>query len=402
MLNCGRRWGKTHLSIVELLRGSIEKPGGTFFYCAPTYRAAKDIAWLKARELIPPRWIRKKHEGDLKITLINGSTIELKGTENADTLRGRSLTGAVIDEAAYVQEAVWEAVLRPALSDQRGWALFISTPPLNGTQGWYFDLYERLTMPDVADESMVQINMNDWSYWSFTTLEGGNVSPDEIAQAKREMDPRTFRVEYEASFEALSGLVASQFSVDNISKDAVDDGDGVVLVGVDFNVDPLTAVFGVIRDGKLLIFDEMSLEDSNTWDFAEAVGLKFGIDRRIEIMPDPTGARRQTSGVGASDHAILRRAGMKVIAPKAPWNIRDKINAVNAALRTADGEIHTLIHPRCRNLIKSFRTLGYAPGTDIPDKKQFDHPFDAFGYLVLSRFNLVKPRVSGITDFALY
>ena len=268
MLNCGRRWGKTHLSIVELLRGGIERPGGTFFYCAPTYRAAKDIAWSKARELIPDRWIRKKHEGDLKLTLINGSTLELKGTENADNLRGRSLTGAVIDEAAYVQEAVWEAVLRPALSDQRGWALFISTPPMNGTQGWYFDLYERLTMPEVCDASLPDINMDDWGYWSFTTLQGGNVSPEEVAQARREMDPRTFRVEYEASFEALAGLVASQFSTDNISASAVDDGGGGLLVGVDFNVDPLTAVFGIIRDGRLLIFDEMSLENSNTWDFA--------------------------------------------------------------------------------------------------------------------------------------
>lgn len=402
MLNCGRRWGKTHLSIIELLRGGIERPGGTFFYCAPTYRAAKDIAWQKARELIPDRWIKKKHEGDLKLTLVNNSVIELKGTENADNLRGRSLTGAVIDEAAYVQESVWEAVLRPALSDQQGWALFISTPPLYGTQGWYFDLFERLTMPEVADTSLPDINMADWSYHSYTTLQGGNVSAAEVAQARREMDPRTFRVEYEASFEALAGLVASQFSTDNISASAVDDGAGAVWIGVDFNVDPLTAVFGIKRGDRLLIFDELSLENSNTWDFAEAVVGKFGLERRIEIMPDPTGARKQTSGVGASDHAILRRAGMRVIAPKAPWNTRDKINAVNAALRTADDVVHTLIHPKCRNLIKSFRTLGYAPGTDIPNKKQFDHPFDAFGYLVLSKFNLAKPKVSGLTDFQLY
>ena len=78
VLVAGRRFGKSYLSCVELLRGAIENPGGTFFYCAPTYRMAKDIAWKVLKKLVPKPWIKGKNETDLKLELVNGSTIELK------------------------------------------------------------------------------------------------------------------------------------------------------------------------------------------------------------------------------------------------------------------------------------------------------------------------------------
>ena len=80
VLVAGRRFGKSYLSCIELLRGAINRPGETFFYCAPTYRMAKDIAWKTLKSLVPKQWLRSKNESDLKIELINGSMIELKGT----------------------------------------------------------------------------------------------------------------------------------------------------------------------------------------------------------------------------------------------------------------------------------------------------------------------------------
>ena len=102
VLVAGRRFGKSYLSCIELIRGAIDKPGETFFYCAPTYRMAKDIAWKTLKQLVPPKWVKQKNESDLKIELVNGSMIELKGTENAMALRGRSLSGCVLDEAAFM------------------------------------------------------------------------------------------------------------------------------------------------------------------------------------------------------------------------------------------------------------------------------------------------------------
>jgi hypothetical protein len=139
LLVAGRRFGKSYLSCIELLRGAIERPGEVYFYCAPTYRMAKDIAWKELKKLVPKVWVQSKNETDLRLDLINGSSIELKGTENAMALRGRSLAGVVLDEAAFMDRDVWAEVIRPALADKQGWALFISTP--DGTASWFYDMW---------------------------------------------------------------------------------------------------------------------------------------------------------------------------------------------------------------------------------------------------------------------
>jgi hypothetical protein len=204
VLVAGRRFGKSYLSCIELLRGAIERPGETFFYCAPTYRMAKDIAWKALKRLVPRAWIKSKNETDLKLELVNGSTIELKGVENAMALRGRSLAGVVLDEAAFMDSEVWFEVIRPALADKQGWALFISTP--DGTASWFYDLW--CYCAEAEDPN--------WTRWQFTTIQGDNVPPEEIEAARGQLDVRTFRQEFEASFENLSGLVAISFSDSNI------------------------------------------------------------------------------------------------------------------------------------------------------------------------------------------
>ena len=391
VLVAGRRFGKSYLSCVELLRGAIERPGETYFYCAPTYRMAKDIAWKALKRLVPQIWIKSKNETDLRIELINDSVIELKGTENAMALRGRSLAGVVLDEAAFMDSEVWFEVIRPALADKQGWTLFISTP--DGTASWFYDLW-----------CFCSEEWADWKRWSFTTVEGGNVPPEEVEAARSQLDARTFRQEFEASFENLSGLVAVSFSDMNISGEAKDVSVMPLLLGVDFNVDPMTGICAVKSDDTLYVFDEIMLTGgATTWDFAEEVTRRYGVDRRIIACPDPTGGARKTSGVGLTDHNILRRSGFTVTSPKAPWKIRDKITAVNTALLDASGTRRTLIHPKCKELIKSFRTLTYTPNTGLPNKNLgVDHAFDAFGYLCLQQFNLAKPETLGQTGYRIY
>ena len=177
-----------------------------------------------------------------------------------------------------------------------------------------------------------------------------------------------------------------------------------ILLGVDFNVDPMSGICAVKKDDKLYVFDEIMLTGgATTWDFAEEVQRRYGIDRRIIACPDPTGGARKTSGVGATDHSILRRSGFNVSTPRAPWKIRDKITCVNTALLDATGTCRTFIHPRCKELIKSLRTLTYAPNTGLPNKNLgVDHAFDAFGYLCLQQFNLAKPETLGQTGYRIY
>ena len=391
MLVAGRRFGKSYLSCIELLRGAIERPGETYFYAAPTYRMAKDIAWKVLKKLVPKSWIKSKNETDLKLELVNGSTIELKGTENAMALRGRSLAGVVLDEAAFMDSEVWFEVIRPALADKQGWALFISTP--SGTASWFYDLWCYCEQGDA-----------DWKRWQFTTIEGDNVPAAEIEAARAQLDPRTFRQEFEASFENLTGLVANSFSDANISELARDIPILPLHIGVDFNIDPMSGVVAVKHDDLLYVFDEIVLTGgATTWDFCEEITRRYGLERRIVTCPDPTGGARKTAGVGATDHAILRKSGFTVSTPRSPWKIRDKITCVNTALLDAAGTCRLLIHPKCKHLIKSLRTLTYTENTGLPNKNLgVDHSFDALGYMCLQVFNLCKPETLGTTTFRTY
>jgi len=392
VLVAGRRFGKSYLACIELLKAALERPGETYFYCAPTYRMAKDIAWKTLKKIIPNSLVRSKNETELRMELVNDSTIELKGTENAAALRGRSLSGVVLDEAAFMEAEVWFEVLRPALADKQGWALFISTP--EGTASWFYDLW------CYVDEDTT----GDWKRWCFTTIQGGNVPPEEVEAARAQLDPRTFRQEFEASFENLSGLVAISFNDANIDKEVRDLPILPLLLGVDFNVDPMSGICAVKKGDELWVFDEIIMTGgATTWDFAEEVINRYGVERRIVACPDPTGGARKTAGVGATDHSILRKSGFNVSTPRSPWKIRDKITAVNTALLDASGARRCKIHPRCKELIKSLRTLTYAPGTGLPNKNLgVDHAFDAFGYLCLQTFNLAKPENIGKTTYRVY
>ena len=398
----GRRFGKTFGLIADLLRGATERPGELFFYVAPTYKMAKSIAWEPMKAMIPKRWWAKKpNETELSIKLVNGSIIELKGAENPDSLVGRSVSGAALDEAAlYQDEKVWRIALRPSLSDKQGWATFATTIRRGFRAQWFLDLYEKAQ----KDEDPA------WKAWTFTTLDGENVPPEEIELAKGDMDEQTFNQEYLAILEDDFGRVAVSFSGENI-KEVEDDTALSLHIGIDFNVDPFCAVVAVKKitwEGNqawenLYIFNELELKDATTWDMAETLHEIYGEKRRKVAFPDPTGNARKTSGVGLTDHAILRKAGIKVVSPKRAWRIRDKVAAINTGLKDATGRRRIFIHPRCTSLIKSLRNLTYDEKTGLPEKKQgLDHMFDALGYLCLSTFNLAKPAALGTTMFQTY
>lgn len=403
----GRRGGKTVLGGVELLRGAAEHPG-VYYYVAPTYRMAKDIAWETYKRIFPAAWIRKKNESELKIELINGSLIYLKGSEDPDALRGPALNGCVLDECAFQQQYTWDSVISPALSDRNGWALFTTTPSPEGTAGWFYELVLQLTSADLADPGLEKLDPQEWTLYEYTSLQGGNIPPAEIERARRTLAPEVFEREYEAKILSNTGLVVSCFSMLNIDSTVEDDETLPLYVGIDFNNDPLTAICAnIVRENgkpkELRVFGELSLQRATTWDLAEQLVEIYGQRRRIIACPDPTGKRKQTSGIGVSDHQILRKAGIEVYAPESPYNTADGIRAVNAALRTADGEVHTKINPRCRELIKSFRTLGYAEGTRMPNKKLgVDHSFDAFKYLCLGKFNLARGENGVVTSHRIY
>ena len=363
----GRRFGKTFTSVASLVRAAVKAPNQNVWYVAPTYSAAKEICWTMLINSIPADYIAKTNETTLTIRLINGSYIALKGAEKPNNLRGRALNHCVLDEFSEMRPETWYEVIRASLSDRQGSALFIGTPK---GRNHFYDLWAKAK--DGAD---------GWESFQYTTLDGGNVPPEEVESARNDLDERTFQQEYEAAFVTYQGLIYYGFSREESVLDMKDDS-GTLHIGMDFNLDPMSAVICIRKGEKLYAVDEIVMYGSNTDEMVAEIKDRYG-NRNIIIYPDPASRQRKTSAGGRTDLSILQNAGFCVKAKNSHALVRDRINAVNSRLLSGDGERHFYVSPKCKQTIKSLERQTYKEGTSIPNKDDgFDHMNDALGYLI--------------------
>ena len=363
----GRRFGKTFLSTGEILRAAIGGKNRNCWYLAPTYSAAKEIAWDMLIASIPDEYIIKKNETSLTIKLINGSTIALKGTEKSSNLRGRALDMVVLDEFSEMKNEVWHEVIRPSLSDREGSALFIGTPK---GRNHFYDLWAKGA--DGAD---------NWQSFQYTTLDGGNVSASEVEQARADLDERTFKQEYEAAFITYAGIIYYNFERASSVVKYQDDG-GVLHIGMDFNTDPMSAVVAQRKGNNLICIDEIVIYGSNTDEMAKEIHQRYP-NRQTIIYPDPAARQRKTSSAGRTDLSILNNSGFMTKARSAHPAVRDRINSVNSRLKSGNGERHLFFTDKCKQAIKSLERQTYKEGTSQPNKDDgYDHANDALGYMV--------------------
>jgi len=364
----GRRFGKSFLSINELAKFS-RFPNSKCLYVAPTYRQAKQVIWdeLKNR-LYAVKWIDKVNESDLNIRLKNGSVIFIRSADNREALRGAKYNFIVLDECADIHEETWHQILRPTLSDTQGSALFIGSPK---GRNWFYDLYS------LSGET-------DWQSWQFTTLEGGNVPVAEIEAAKRDLDERTFEQEYLSQFVSYMGVCYYSYTEDNVLP-APSHLSNVtpIHVGMDFNIDPMSAVVCVEdREGNTWCIDEITIYSSNTNEMAQEIKRRYG-NRPVFVYPDATGLRRTTNSTGMSDHLILQQHGFKLITGKSNPPVAERISSVNARLCNNLGERQLFITPKCKQLREGLIKMTYKEGTRQPDKNSgYDHITDALGYYI--------------------
>ena len=193
----GRRCGKSRLSAVTLLIEALNCPeGSSVMYVAPTLGQARSIIWDLLHDLGRPV-IKSSHVNNLEITLINGRKILVRGADNPDSLRGVSLVYLVMDEVAFIKQDVWEKILRAALSDKKGRALFISTP---SGRNWFYDVFK--LGQEGTDE--------EWKSWHFTTADNETIDPKEIEAAKRSLSSFAFKQEYLSSFDTAGADVFKQ------------------------------------------------------------------------------------------------------------------------------------------------------------------------------------------------
>lgn len=194
VIAAGRRCGKSRLAATTLLIEALRCPqGSAVLYVSPTMGQSRQIIWDLLLDL-GREVIQSSHVNNLDITLINGARIYVRGADRPDTLRGVSLTYAVLDEVADIKPEAWEQVIRASLSDKKGKAIFIGTPK---GRNWFFDLFN--LGKNETD--------SDWKSWHFTTKDNPMIDPDEIESAKKTLSSFSFKQEYMASFDTAGSDV---------------------------------------------------------------------------------------------------------------------------------------------------------------------------------------------------
>ena len=201
---CGRRFGKTGLGLLAVIRGHGPDPAGgerhfkgaidgaTIWWVAPSYPTivASEI-WSHLKLACQGAWSNKS-EVDKRIEFGNGGSITIRSADNPDSLRGPGLDGLFVDEAAFLSVEAWEKALRPALSDKQGWCIFASTP--NG-RNWFHDLFKHT------------IDWENWERWQLPSSCNPLVTGKELEQIKRTSGPRVFAQEHEAQFTEIEGAL---------------------------------------------------------------------------------------------------------------------------------------------------------------------------------------------------
>lgn len=382
----GRRWGKTQLAKICLIKFARKKRR-LIWYVAPSYRMARNIMWPDLVEAIPRSWVKKYNETMLFIKLVNGTRIELKGADNPDSLRGVGIHYLVMDEVQDIDPMAWKKVLRPTLASTGGHVLFIGTPKA------YNFLYDLWAMGQ-KDTAL------NWSSYQFPTITSPFIPLEEIEAAREDMDEKSFKQEFEASFETMSGRVYYPFDRKIHVKPLKFNPLLPICIGQDFNIDPMSSV--IIQhqpNGEVWAVDEITLFSSNSAEAAEEIERRYyRYMNRIVLYPDPAGAYRGHQR-GESDLDIFREKGIKrhKFRKKHP-QVADRVNAVNRLLMSADGKVRLRVDPKCKHLIQALEQTLYIPGGREVDKSVgVEHAADALGYYCELEFPNRKIEILGVS-----
>ncbi|MDP2689249.1 MAG: hypothetical protein Q8P48_03945, partial [Deltaproteobacteria bacterium] len=379
----GRRSGKTELAKRKLVMElSAEKPWADprYFAAAPTRDQAKRIFWRDMKSLIPRKWIRRVYETDLCIVTGFRSELWVVGLDKPQRIEGTPWDGGVLDEYANMRPGAWTENIRPALSDRGGWCWFIGVPEgLNH----YKDL------ADYAGSG----SDPEWGVYSWFS---SDILPaSELDAARRVLDPRTYRQEYEGSFEGASGRAYFAYDATRHEDGSIRiDGKLPIALCCDFNVDPCVWEAAQTDGNVVRVVDEIVLRDTNTMEMGREALRRFGgHGAGIIVYGDAAGMSRSTAG--RSDYAILSELGLRdQRVRKSNPHVKDRVNGLNAMLENTRGEARLFHHPRCRMLRKDLETVEWREGGAEVDKSNRDrtHAADALGYFIEYEFPLRAAR----------
>lgn len=374
VITAGRRFGKSVLGLMFLLKGEMLQ-GSNRWYICPNYRQGKLSVWPILKSIMRSQGGWKINESELSCTQ-SGVTIAIKGSDASDSLRGAELDRCVLDEYAYQKAGVFEEVIYPMLTTTQGQALLIGTPDGFSSNNFY-DYF----IKGQGDDPL-------WKSWQYTTIDGGFVDQKELELAKGNLDERAYRQEFMASFETAANRAAWAFSREEHIKTA-DELSSYLIIGIDFNVDYMSAVLAcVYGDGTVHYLDEIRQQNSSTEMLCKEMKEKW--PKAKECYPDPAGSARSTTS-HRSDHQILKDYGYTVYARKAHPSHRDRLNALNRKLKDANGRIKMTVDPKCKYLIKDLEQVQRDRKGGI-DKGNIEltHSLDAATYLIEYKWPIVQ------------
>jgi hypothetical protein len=278
-LVCHRRFGKTVFAVRRLVgaaRNALHhgRRDARFAYIAPYLKQAREIAWLYAQRFTQVTPGIKVNTTEGSLLLPNGAKIRLYGADNPDSMRGLYLDGVVFDEVADMRPQTWGEIIRPALSDRKGWALFIGTP--KGVN-LFHDLYE-LGLKRPGDEGYLP----GWHSAMYSVTDTLRYLPhldaEEIELARGTMSDAQFRQEFLCDFQAACDNVL-------IPIDIVSDAQGKFLMESDYRGAPRimgvdVARFGgdrcsIVKRQGLACFKPTIYRGIDNMDFAARVHLQI-------------------------------------------------------------------------------------------------------------------------------
>jgi hypothetical protein len=372
---------------------------GLYGFFLPTYRQAKLIAWDILKCISPRKYLSKRpNESELCVTYRNGSKIRLFGLDKPERILGVKLAGAVIDEYDHVKTNAYDAVIRPALSDSKGFCWFSGSPDCRQKR-----------LKSLCEDVKLK-NLQDWSIYKFSSADGGYIDKEEIETARKELDPRTFREQYEATFEDTLGRVYYAFSFDeNVSEKAIYNPNIPLRIFWDFNVDPLCVGFAHVYTEldefrkqvyRIHVFDEIVLSNSNTPEMCRVISEKYGKHKSGMIHYGDATSKARNTASSLSDYQIIydffrNQNGISMRFKDSNPAVKDRINAVNSIFLSTDGKRRAIINPKCRNYIKDFLDVSYKDNTCEIDKSNpaQTHASDSFGYFIDYDFPVIRSYI---------
>jgi len=250
VVHAGTRFGKTYLIAASLMAGALNNPDWLVWHVLPTYRMGKQIAYPIYNKFLPSWFIAEKNKSDMSWHFRNGSVLAIRGAEDADTLLGVGLNRVGMDEMQRINPDAWNQVIRARLTNTMGDAVIGGTP--RGKNHFHKMILKAKNLPD-------------WKVFNFKTIEGENVSAEEIQNARQSLTERQYREQFLGSFEDVEGALWHQDVIDALRVEKIT----VPLRRIVIAVDPAVSnnedsdetgivVCGVGSDGHLYVLKDVS------------------------------------------------------------------------------------------------------------------------------------------------